>query len=92
MKLFNSTKGSFAVHIPQSELLKFFWDSNPDKSKVNQSYIFEMVKMILRVIKKGVQFTPKQHQWILSKIRFILKRNKSLGYSNISVDDFVIIP
>jgi hypothetical protein len=82
--------GGIIVQLPENEVLHFFWDLNPDQSTANKGYVSNMTKMIWRVTNKGIPFSPKQSQWILSKIRFVLKQNKTLGMSNKNIEGFEI--
>jgi hypothetical protein len=91
MKYAELPDGTIFFQIPEHELTHFFWELNPDKSEANFTYVSSMVKLIYQHRKKSIPFTPKQYQWILSKIRFILKRNKHLGLSKKSVTSFEIV-
>jgi hypothetical protein len=86
----NLPDGTIFFQIPEHEVPHFFWELNPDKSDANFTYVSNMVKLIYKHQKNGTPYTPKQYQWILSKIRFILKRNKHLGLSKKSVKSFEI--
>jgi hypothetical protein len=85
------SSGGFITQFSKDELLDFLWEYNPDKSKVNRDYVCTMQNMIVRTTNRGSNFTDKQKQWILSKIRFICKRNRTLKLSDKNILDFEIV-
>jgi hypothetical protein len=91
MKVKNETGGAI-IQFTEAEILDFLWTYNPDKSKANENYVVNMKSMIERVIKNGRGFSVKQYQWVLSKIRFICKRNKSLKMTGLNIKGFELCP
>jgi hypothetical protein len=91
MNIKTGSIGGFIIQFSKDELLDFLWEYNPDKSKVNNGYVCGMQNMIVSVTNRGKNFTDKQRQWILSKIRFICKRNRTLKLYDKNIQDFEIV-
>jgi hypothetical protein len=91
MKFRNETGGTVVI-FSKAEILDFLWACNPDKSKANENYVANMRSMIESVTDTGRSFSVKQYQWVLSKIRFILKRNKSFKLGNLNIKGFEVCP
>jgi hypothetical protein len=87
----NGSGDGITVQMSRDELLDFLWEYNPDKSKANMNYVCNMQNMIVRVTNRGLDFSAKQRQWILSKIRFIFKRNRTLKMYDKNIEGFEIV-
>jgi hypothetical protein len=84
--------GGAIIQFSKAEILDFLWTCNPDKSKANENYATNMRSMIESVIDTGRDFSVKQYRWVLSKIRFILKRNRSLKMWDLNIKGFEVYP
>jgi hypothetical protein len=83
--------GGTIIGFSYDELKDFLWSKNPDRSTANLNYVTNMTAMIEKHRKTKQPFSDKQEQWILSKIRFILKRNKTLGMRNKNIEGFKVV-
>jgi hypothetical protein len=58
--------------LSREELVNLIQNENPDKSNENNPFTLALIN----IVRRQVNFSDKQHKWVLSKITYIINHNK----------------